>query len=105
MRIFRPSLAGLITFCFFLLPGGLRGQDAESDRSIAVGDAAMAKQHYAEAETAYRDALALAEERWQKDYQISGSLLKLSQSCNAQGKQEEAETLARRSSSTMEEAV
>jgi tetratricopeptide (TPR) repeat protein len=103
MRIARPTLAGVIVFCFVLLVGSLCGQDTEWDRSIQSGDAAMAKQHFAEAEAAYRGALALAEQQWQKDARISRSMLKLAESCNAQGKQEEAETLARRSSALMEE--
>jgi tetratricopeptide (TPR) repeat protein len=106
MRIAREfSGAGLLFFCFFLLLGTVCGQDAEWDRSIEPGDAAMAKQHYAEAETAYREALAFAEKRWKKDARLSAALFKLAESCNAQGKQEEAETLAKRSSASMDEAL
>lgn len=105
MRVVRTNSAGLIVFCFFLLLGALRGQDADWNRSTDAGDAAMAKQHYAEAETAYREALAFAEKRWNKDARISASLFKLAASCNAQGKQEEAELLAKRSSASMDEAL
>src|SRR5215475_14320071 len=104
MRIVQSSSAVLVVFCFFLV-GVLRGQDGEWDLSIDAGDGAMAKQHYDEAEIAYRQALAVAEKRWKKDARISASLLKVAESCNAQGKQEEAETLAKRSSSTMDEAI
>jgi len=101
----RIAPTGLVGFCVFLLLGVLGGQDTDWDRSIDTGDTAMGKQHYAEAETAYREALAIAEKRWKKDARISGSLLKVAQSCNAQGKQEQAELLAKRSSVSMDEAL
>lgn len=100
---FRP--AGYLVFCFFLFPSVLLGQDTEWNRSMDAGDAAMAKQHYPEAEIAYREALAFAEKRWKKDARISASLFELAESCNAQGKTEEAEALARRSLASMDEAL
>jgi tetratricopeptide (TPR) repeat protein len=105
MRVVRTSSAGLIVFCFFSLVGALRGQDADWNRSIDAGDAAMAKQHYTEAESAYRHALAFAEKRWKKDARISASLFKVAESCNAQGRHEEAETLAKSSAASMDESL
>ena len=46
------------------LPEMLHGQDNDWHRSIDAGDPAVAKKQYAEAEAAYREALALAEKRW-----------------------------------------
>jgi tetratricopeptide (TPR) repeat protein len=105
MTISQFRCFGLVGYCFFLLLGALHGQDAEWHRSIDAGDAAMAKQHYTDAETAYRAALAVAEKRWKKDARVSVTLLKVAESCSAQGKQEEGETLATRSSITMEETL
>jgi hypothetical protein len=93
---------GFVMFCALFLPGTLGGQDPDFDRPISSGDTAMAKQQYAEAETSYRAALAIAEKRWKKDARISVSLLKLAESCNARGKQVEAESLASHSSITMD---
>jgi tetratricopeptide (TPR) repeat protein len=96
------SLAvAIVLFSLCSLPA----QDTDWDRSINAGDTAMAQQHYAEAETSYRGALAIAEKRWKKDARISTALLKLAESRNAQGKQEEAEILARRSSTSMDETL
>ena len=105
MKNARLNSIGRFAFCAFLLVTTFSGQDTDWDRSIGAGDSATAKQHYAEAETAYREALAIAEKRWKKDARISASLGKLAESCNAQGKHEEAESLAKRSSVSMDEAM
>lgn len=105
MRVCHGGCIGLAIFCVFSLAGLLCGQDTDWDRSINAGDAAMANQHYGEAETSYREALAAAEKRWKKDARISVSLFKLAEACNAQGKQEEAESLAQRSANSMDDAL
>src|SRR5262245_2751304 len=83
MRIVQVSLDGFVVllFCLFAMPVKLRGQDTEWNRSINAGEAAMADHKYADAEVAYREALALAEKRWKKDARISASLLKLAEAC------------------------
>jgi tetratricopeptide (TPR) repeat protein len=105
MRTAQHFLVGLIVLSSLALPHSVRGQDGEWNRSIAAGDSAMAKQQYPEAEATYREGLALAETRWKRDARISASLLKVAQACNAQGKQQEAETLAKRSAISMHEAL
>ena len=88
-------LAGALTF----------GQDADWNRSISVGDEAMSKHQYSEAETAYREGLKVAEQHWKKDPRVSASLIKLAESCNAQSKKDEAESLANRSVASLEVAL
>jgi Flp pilus assembly protein TadD len=105
MRIGRLSSVASFVLCVFFLLGTLRGQDADLDRSINAGDKAMANQQFADAESSYREAVAIAEKRWKKDARIAVSLWKLAQSCNAQGKQQEAEALAKRSTSSMDETL
>jgi tetratricopeptide (TPR) repeat protein len=105
MRIVQLGCVGLVLFCAFFLTETLGGQDTDWDRSINAGDSSMAKRQYAEAETSYREALAIAEKRWKRDARISTSLWKLAESCNAQGKQEDAEALAKRSSASMDEGL
>jgi len=105
MRIAKFTSAGYVFLFILFLTGALMGQEAKWERSIDKGDEAMANQHYDEAEAAYRDALAFAEKRWKKDARISASLWKIAESCNAQGKQDEAESLAKRSALSMEDAV
>jgi len=105
MRVNHSRFAFLLLFSLFSIHVALGAQESAWDRSIDNGDVAMAKQHYAEAETAYRQAVTIAEKRWKKDARISASLFKVAESCNAQGKREEADTLAKRSSASMDEAV
>src|SRR5262249_28130600 len=80
-------------------------QDQEWSRSIDSGDGAMSKRQYAEAEADYRQALGVAEKHWKRDARVSAALIKLAESCNAQGKNEEAESLALRSISSLDEAL
>lgn len=80
------------------------GQDTDWDRLIADGDAAAAKKQYPQAEEAYRQALSFAESHWKKDARVSGALIKLAESCNAQGKKEDAEVFANRAVATLSEA-
>jgi tetratricopeptide (TPR) repeat protein len=80
------------------------GQDTDWDHHIADGDAAMAKKQYPQAEESYRQALSFAESHWKKDARISGALIKLAESCNAQGKKEDAEVFANRAVATLSEA-
>jgi tetratricopeptide (TPR) repeat protein len=105
VRLAQSLFAGLVLFSLLGLAGKLCGQDEPWNRLIDAGDQAMAKQQYAQAEASYREALASAEKRWKKDARISTSLFKLAASCNAQGKQDEAESLANRSSGSMDEAL
>jgi tetratricopeptide (TPR) repeat protein len=80
------------------------GQDTDWDHLIADGDAAMAKKQYPQAEQAYRQALNFAESHWKKDARVSGALIKLAESCNAQGKKEDAEVYANHAVATLSEA-
>jgi tetratricopeptide (TPR) repeat protein len=80
------------------------GQETDWDHFIADGDAAMAKKQYPQAEQAYRQALNFAESHWKKDARVSGALIKLAESCNAQGKKEDAEVFANRAVATLSEA-
>jgi tetratricopeptide (TPR) repeat protein len=105
MRNARLNSIARVVFCAFLLGGTFHGQDTDWERSQDAGDAAMASRDYARAETSYREALASAEKRLKKDARISALLWKLAGSCNAQGKHEEAESLAKRSSVSMDEAL
>ncbi len=95
----------LVTFGVVLLLGSVHGEDTDWDRAMDSGNVAMARQHYAEAETSYREALAIAEKRWKKDARIAAPLLKLAEACSAQGKREDVEPLAHRSVTAMEEAL
>jgi tetratricopeptide (TPR) repeat protein len=81
------------------------GQGGDWDRFISAGDAATAKKQYQQAEESYRQALTFAESHWKKDARISGTIIKLAESCNAQGKQDEAEALANRAVTTLSEAL
>jgi tetratricopeptide (TPR) repeat protein len=94
-----PIAASLLLCCLAF------GQDADWERLITAGDTAMSKRQYSEAENSYREALKFAEQHWKKDARISGALLKLAQSCNAQSKKEDAETIANRAVVTMDEAL
>jgi tetratricopeptide (TPR) repeat protein len=105
MRIGRSSSVASLIFCAFFLLDTVRGQDADWDRVINAGDKAMANHQYADAESSYRNAVAVAEKRWKKDARISVSLFKLAEACNAQGKQQEAEALAKSSSTSMDETL
>ena len=80
------------------------GQASDWDRLTADGDAAMAKKQYPQAEESYRQALKFAESHWKKDARISGALIKLAESCNAQGKKDDAEAFANRAVTTLTEA-
>jgi len=80
-------------------------QEADWTRLIADGDADMANQRYVQAEGAYRHALEFAENHWKKDARISSTLIKLAESCNAQGKKEDAEALANRALIALQDAV
>jgi tetratricopeptide (TPR) repeat protein len=80
------------------------GQDTDWDRHIAEGDAAVVKKQYPQAEESYWQALNFAESHWKKDARISGALIKLAESCNAQGKKEDAEVFANRAVATLSEA-
>jgi tetratricopeptide (TPR) repeat protein len=80
------------------------GQASDWDRLIADGDAAMAKKQYPQAEDSYRQALKFAESNWKRDFRVSGALIKLAESCNAQGKMDEAEGFAGRSVMTLFDA-
>ena len=81
------------------------GQQADWSRLTNTGDAAMASHQYSDAESAYRAALDIAEKSWKGDARISDSLVKLAESCNAQSKKEEAESLAQRSIASLEETL
>jgi len=105
MRNARLNSIGRFAVCAFLLVGTFRGQDTDWERSQDAGDAAMAGHDFGRAESSYREALAAAEKRLKKDARISALLWKLAGSCNAQGKHEEAELLAKRSSASMDEAL
>jgi tetratricopeptide (TPR) repeat protein len=72
---------------------------------IADGDADMAKQQYVQAEESYRHALEFAENHWKKDARISSTLIKLAESCDAQGKKDDAEALANRALIALQDAV
>jgi tetratricopeptide (TPR) repeat protein len=81
------------------------GQASEWERYIADGDAAAAKSQYLHAEESYRQALQYAESHWKKDARISGALIKLAESCNAQGKKDDAEALANRAVAALSDAL
>jgi tetratricopeptide (TPR) repeat protein len=99
-------------FVFFLLVGCvlsasatfIDGQATDWDRSMSDGDAAMVKKQYPQAEQSYRQALMFAESHWKKDARVSAALIKLAESCSAQGKKQDAETLATRAVATLAEA-
>jgi Tetratricopeptide repeat len=95
----------LIAISLLLVEPVAFGQNADWSRLIATGDEAMNKHQYAQAEASYREALKIAEQHWKKDARLSGSLIKLAESSNAQSKKEEAEDFANRSVATMEEAL
>jgi hypothetical protein len=80
------------------------GQASDWDRLIADGDAAMVKKQYPQAEESYRQALQFAESHWKKDARVSGALIKLAESCDAQGKKDDAEAFANRAVTTLAEA-
>ncbi len=80
------------------------GQASDWDRLIADGDAAVAKKQYPQAEESYRQALKFAESHWKKDARISGALIKLAESCNAQGKKDDAEAVANRAVTSLSDA-
>jgi tetratricopeptide (TPR) repeat protein len=94
----------LIVGCLLTAPTSVHAQNSDWDRFIAAGDAAMAQKQYSQAEEAYLQALKFAESHWKKDARISGALIKLAESCNAQGKRDEAEILTHRSVTTLPEA-
>ena len=99
----KPVLA--IAIAILLLLGSFaRAQEAEWSRLIGLGDEAMAKREYPQAEAAYREALKIAE-HWKKDARLAGALIKLAEACNAQSKKEDAEGFANRSVVTLEEAL
>jgi tetratricopeptide (TPR) repeat protein len=95
-----------IVGCLLLMSAALAvGQESGWDRFVADGDAAMAKKQYPQAEESYRQALKFAESHWKRDARISGTIIKLADSCNAQGKKDEAESLATRAVTTLSEAL
>jgi tetratricopeptide (TPR) repeat protein len=94
----------LIVGYLLIAPTSVLGQNTDWDHFIVDGDAAMAQKQYPQAEESYRRALKFAESHWKKDARISGVLIKLAESCNSQGKRDEAETLASRSLASLSEA-
>jgi tetratricopeptide (TPR) repeat protein len=100
----RAVLSLLAPCLLCLCPTFVVGQASDWDRFIADGDAAVAKNQYSQAEESYREALNFAESHWKKDARIATTLIKLAESCNVQGKKDEAEGFATRSVATLAEA-
>ena len=88
-----------------LLGSFVRAQEAEWSRLISLGDEAMAKRQYPQAEAAYREALKVAEQHWKRDARLAGALIKLAEACNAESKKVDAEAFANRSVATLGEAL
>jgi tetratricopeptide (TPR) repeat protein len=99
----KPRLAPPIAISILLLGSLAFGQDDDWERLMTAGNEAMSKRQYPEAESSYREALKNAEQHWKKDARVSGALIKLAESCNAQSKRDDAETFANRAVATMEE--
>lgn len=100
-----PPIVCLLIANLLLLVTAAFAQDADWSRLHSAGNAAMAKHQYSEAESFYREALNIAEKHWKRDARISTSLIRLAESCNAQSKKDDAESLAHRSVASFEEAV
>jgi tetratricopeptide (TPR) repeat protein len=101
----RRDVLPLIAGCLLLMSTTLvLGQGTDWDRYMADGDAAMVKKQYPQAEEAYRHALNFGESNWKKDARVSTALIKLAESCNAQGKKEDAEAIANRAVASLSEA-
>ena len=98
------ALLSLIVGYPLIAATSVLGQSTDWEHFIADGDAAMAQKQYPQAEESYRQALKFAESHWKKDARISSALTKLAESCNAQGKRDEAESLASRSVTSLSEA-
>jgi len=88
-----------------LLGSFVRAQEADWSRFISLGDEAMAKRQYPQAEAAYREALKVAEQHWKRDARLAGALIKLAEACAAESKKEDAEAFANRSVATLGEAL
>src|SRR5258708_35700889 len=104
MNANRAILLATASCLLLMSPASVLRQRSDWDRLIADGDAATAKKQYAQAEESYRQALAFAESHWKKDARISGALIKLAESCNTQGKKDDAEAFAGRAVETLSEA-
>jgi tetratricopeptide (TPR) repeat protein len=96
----------VIAIAVLLLLGSfVRAQEAEWSRWISLGDEAMAKRQYPQAEAAYREALKVAEQHWKRDARLAGALIKLAEACNAESKKDDAEAFANHSVATLEDAL
>jgi tetratricopeptide (TPR) repeat protein len=97
----------LAVFLCLLLLGAIpaSGQEAAWGRLISAGDKAMASQQYSRAESSYRAALTFAEKKWKKDARVSGTLIKLAESCNAQGRKDDAEAFANQALAALSDAL
>jgi len=105
MNAKRAILPAVISCLVLMSTPFVHGQDTDWDRLISDGDAAVAKKQYPQAEEAYRQALKFSESHLNKDARTSGvALIKLAESCNAQGKKEDAEAFASRAVATMSQA-
>ena len=104
-KLFAAALIRILGATLLVLGSNAICQDAEWRRSIDAGTAAMNKHEYIEAESNYRNALGLAEKHWHKDARISVALIRTAEACDAQAKSEEAERLAQRSLTSLDEAL
>jgi tetratricopeptide (TPR) repeat protein len=96
------SVLPIILLC---LNSAVFGQLNSWEEYIKAGDTAIAKARFADAESAYREALRLSEEFKEKDPRRAVTFIKLAECLNAQSKREEAEILAQRSLSALDQAI
>jgi tetratricopeptide (TPR) repeat protein len=101
IRTIVPALVG----CLLLMSSALVAAQDVWNRSMSAGDAAVTNKQYSQAEESYRQALKFAEAHLKKDARLSTTLVKLAESCNAQGKKEDAEALANRAVVALSDAL
>jgi len=100
-----PLPATIVGSLLLACSGFVCGQATEWDHSMSDGQTAMAAKQYAQAETSYRQALAFSEKHFKNDARSSATLVKLAESCNAQGKKDDAETFANRAATSLADAL